>query len=320
MKKATQDQEILLSYSLFDLPTAQHKAGLAGLLFLIDSMKQRDISPLPTVAELTSTSVKFTLGRRSLQAVFDDLYDAEFTEAQVKTKWKGRSPKREGFEIVTDPKTEAAKQVKAFTYDVVVPKASFLRHHYLGDESGWLKLWRDMLWTTLRGRPTTRFVYEERAEKKPSAVAPVVWKALAKNATGSKEGKLVCGEVPGSLFIGAQARSAERVPFNGRVDQNLLLHFWPLTSLVFVPEVIDREGNGNFKGFVISVPEVSDLEDFLVTLPRLLSTMDPQLRGYRPRASIIDRQHMAKTTSALFAPIAQPAADVPESAWVSVPA
>lgn len=46
-------------------------------------------------------------------------------------------------------------------------------------------------------------------------------------------------------------------------------------------------------------------------------------RGPRPRTTrltiSIDRQNMAKTTSALFAPIAQPAVDVPESAWVSVP-
>lgn len=288
MKEPNQSQDISLSYSLFDLPTAQHKAGLAGLLLLIDSMRQREIGPLPAVIELASTSVKLTFGQGSLQAVFDEFYDAELTEAQVKTKWKGRPLKREGTVEVTDSKTGTVKQVKTFIYDVVVPKASCLKHHYPGDERGWLKLWRDMLWNTLRGRPTTQFVYVERAEKRPSTVAPAVWKDLVKHATGIKTGKLVVGEVPSSLFIGAQARNAERVPFSGRVDENLLLHFWPLTSLIFVPQVISREGNGRDKGFVLSIPEVSDLVEFLDVFPRLLSTLDPQLRGYRPRASVID--------------------------------
>lgn len=46
-------------------------------------------------------------------------------------------------------------------------------------------------------------------------------------------------------------------------------------------------------------------------------------RGLRPRTTrltiMIDRENMAKSTSALFAPTAQPVVDVPESAWVSIP-
>ena len=47
MAKSTQATELTLSYSLFDLPSAQHKAGLAGLLLLIDSLRQRGADPLP---------------------------------------------------------------------------------------------------------------------------------------------------------------------------------------------------------------------------------------------------------------------------------
>ena len=60
MAKATQETEIILSYSLFDLPSAQHKAGLAGLLLLIDSLRQRGTDLLPDISQLSATGVKLT--------------------------------------------------------------------------------------------------------------------------------------------------------------------------------------------------------------------------------------------------------------------
>ena len=288
MSNAPRDTELPFCYSLFDLPTAQHKAGLAGLLLLIESMRQRGLGPLPTLNDLTATSVKLTFTQPSMQAIFDDLYDAEVKETESKTKWKGKAPKREEPVEVTDPKTGKVKKSKVFIYDTIVPKTSFLEHHYPGDENGWLKLWRDMLWNTLRGRPTTRFVYEERAEKKPSGEAGTTWKKLVEFSKNIKKGKLVVTEIPSSLFVGTQASNAEKVPFNGRADHAFLLHFWPLTVQVFVPEAIDRDGNGKFKGYVIAIPEVSDLKEFCDVFPQSLGALDPQLRGYRPKASIID--------------------------------
>jgi CRISPR-associated protein Cmx8 len=290
MSSVPQDGEISICYSLFDLPSAQHKAGLAGLFLLIESMQQRGLSPLPGVSELTATSVKLTFTRAAVQTVFDDLYDAEVRETESKTKWKGKAPKREESIEVSDPKTGKVKRGKIFVYDAVVPKASFLEHHYPGNEKGWLKLWRDMLWNTLRGIPTTRLVYEERAKTQPSGEARVAWKQLVEFSKSIQKGKLVVTEIPSSLFIGAQATNAERVPFKGRVDHSLFLHFWPLTVQVFVPEVIDRQGNKELSGkeYVLAIPEVNDLEEFCDVFPRSLASLDPQVQGYRPRASMIN--------------------------------
>ncbi|MCI0559332.1 MAG: type I-MYXAN CRISPR-associated protein Cmx8, partial [Nitrososphaera sp.] len=298
MPTVSSDVEISLTFDLFELPTAQHKAGFAGLLLLIASLRGRGISPLPHVNGLTPTSVALTLNEETLQAVFDDLYDAEWQEIESKAKRKRKGteiePKREQTVEQPDPKTGKVKKTKMFIYDAVVPKASFLEHHYPGDEHGWLKLWRDMLWTTLRGRDKTRLVYKERADKKPSREGSDAWKELVGFTKNNKTGKLVVGEIPSSLFVGAQAYNAEKVPFNGRVDQNFLLHFWPLTVQVFIPQVIKRDKKGQFrqeeKGYVLAIPEVTDLKEFCDVFPLSLAALDPQTRGYRtrPRASLID--------------------------------
>lgn len=285
MEKATQETEITLSYSLFDLPSAQHKAGLAGLLFLIDSLRQRGANPLPGVSHLSATSVKLTFTQDSLQAIFDDLYDAALVERPSKSKWSGKAPKRVEIDENRDEKSGEVRKQKIYIYDVVEPKASFLEHHYPGDEKGWLKLWRDMLWTILRAQPKTRGVYEQRADSDPCQEAESTWKDLHKSI--KKQG--YTQPIAGSLFVGAQADNAEKVKFEGTVEQNLLLHFWPLILQIFVPETIDRDGKKEINGqaYVLAIPEVRDLEEFCEVFPRSLATLNPQIRRYRPSDSII---------------------------------
>ena len=285
MAKATQPTEITLSYSLFDLPSAQHKAGLAGLLLLIDSLRQRGADPLPDVSHLSATSAKLTFTQDSLQTVFDDLYDAAQVERTSKSKWSGKAPKRVEIEEKRDEKSGKVKKQKIYVYDVVEPKASFLEHHYPGDENGWLKLWRDMLWTTLRAQPKTRGVYEQRVNSDPCQEAESTWKELSKSA--KKQGHTQ--SIAGSLLVGAQATNAERVKFEGPIEQNLLLHFWSLTLRIFVPETIDRDGKKEINGqaYVLAIPEVSDLEEFCEVFPRSLAALNPKVRGYRPSDSII---------------------------------
>ena len=285
MTKTVQETAIPLSYSLFDLPSAQHKAGLAGLLLLIDSLRQRGIGPLPEVFNLSATSVRLTFSRDSMQTVFDDLYDAALVERSSKSKWSGKTPKRVEIEENQDKKSGKVKKQKIYIYDVVEPKALFLEHHYPGDEKGWLKLWRDMLWTTLRAQPKARGVYEQRAASDPCQEAGSTWKELNKSV--KKQGRTQ--KIAGPLFVGAQDTNAERVKFEGSVEHNILLHFWPLTLQIFVPETIDRDGKKEINGraYVLVIPEVSDLEEFCEVFPHSLAALDPQLRGYRPSDSII---------------------------------
>ena len=80
---------LVLDYSLFELPTAQHKAGLGGLLLLARSMKERGLwkGSDPVV---TTTTARLALSKETLQAIFDDLYDAHWIEEEWSKKWQGK--------------------------------------------------------------------------------------------------------------------------------------------------------------------------------------------------------------------------------------
>ena len=215
-----------------------------------------------------------------MQTIFDDLYDAVYVERHSKNKWSNKEIKREEVEEIQDEKSGKIKKNKIYIYDVIEPRVSFLEHHYPGDEKGWLKLWRDMFWSTLRAQHATRKVYEKRANHHQCEEAKSTWKALSKSMWK-------VNSIPGSLFVGAQASNAEKVSFLGAINKNFLLHFWPLTIQIFVPEIIDGEGKNEHKGFVLAIPELSNLEEFLEVYPSSLAALDPQLRGFRPAASII---------------------------------
>ncbi|MGO9690781.1 MAG: type I-MYXAN CRISPR-associated protein Cmx8, partial [Syntrophobacteraceae bacterium] len=173
-KIIAQGETLVIEYDLFSLPTAQHKAGLAGLLLMIDTLIERKMNPVPVVEEVSANSARVAFTHESLQTVFDDLYDAVWVEVAPKQKWKGKEPKR----IEERPIKEDgnSKLEKVFIYDAVQPKGAFLNALYTEDNGIWVKLWRDMLWSILRGIPATRNIFEERAEKKPCSLASEFWK------------------------------------------------------------------------------------------------------------------------------------------------
>jgi len=270
-----------LRFDLYSLPTAQHKAGLAGLCVLIDTLQRRNVSPLPEVNFSELGIIELTITKETLATLYNDLYDATYVETASASKWPDATPLREEVREVTDAKTGKTKNTKVFIYNRVEPIAAFL--DALQAPETWLKLWRDSVWTTLRGKPTTRAPYNERAEGMPVNEVENTWKDLQK----LKKNPLATAEIASSLFVGAQAVNSEKVPFKGRVDENLLLHFWQVVMRVFVPEVINREGKSEFKGFVLAIPEVSDIEGFVAEFRGMTAQLKPDMKGYRPAESVI---------------------------------
>jgi len=287
---------LILEYDLFSLPTAQHKAGLAGLLLHLDSLRQRRVSPIPR-ATVTGAQAEIEITQDSLQALFDDLYDAEWQEVGRKKKLEEREDRKfkrieiKKFEINGKKKTE-----KRFVYDEITSKGRFIKDLFEDDRGLWVKLWRDMLWSTLRGIPQTRGVYKERALQQPSSLGEYFWKILTKAGSFQAKGKILSEAISSSIFLGAEDKSSERVPFRGAIAENLLLHFWPISSLIFVPRIYKLEKNRERnlkltwqeKGYVLAIPVPFNLNDFCQDFKEVAKSLDPAISGFRPRAALID--------------------------------
>lgn len=284
--------EVVIKYDLFDLPTAQHKAGLAGLLLQIGSMRDRKVAAdcIPEILEQTPTTAIVRFTEKSVQGIFNDLYDASVEKVEVKSKWQGQEP-IDTIEVEEiDPETKKPKKGKRFVYEVVQPRGHFLKQHLpeMDPKKDWHKLWRDMLWAIPRGNPNARIPFQQRSRNEPCKDGRTMWSELVKVEEKRQKNQFHMSEVAGSLWLGAQAVNAEAIPFEGRAEQNLLLYFWPLTTLIFVPQQIDSEGESEFVGYVLAIPEVADLENFQADYLELLHNLGGDIRGFRPAEAIID--------------------------------
>lgn len=328
MAKAKPPESVTITYDLFDLPTTQHKAGLAGLLLQIVSMGKRKKSP-PSYdwdAQETRTKVHVKFTEETTKNLFDDLYDADWVEVppQKKPHYEGKGDAKEELEpihptpIIEADEKDNEKKTEGHVYLDLTPKLATLRQ-YLPPEGEWPRLWRDLIWQVIRdSRKRAPYIHRANAKQKRVGVQlgndtkaeagaagedekgnadGSTWADLVKYDTARRKGEFALGKLSSALLLGAQATNAEAIPFAGRIDQNLLLHFWPLTSLVYVPRFVDNEGKSHIgrqgkddksRHFCLGIPDIIDLAGFLKDYPTLLAALDSKMAGHRPRGSLID--------------------------------
>jgi len=296
--KQKQTIDILtLDYQLAGLPSSQHRAGLAGLVLIIQwlerqpEFKQKVADEvICRVTHLDDYGAALELNQAGLEILFNEIYDAS-TEEQgrlqpLKNKHKEIIPPlREEERLEIDARGKE-KTKKVYVYPIVVPRGSFLADPEYDQSSDgknglWIKLWRDMVWSILRGVPATRRPFEGRAEGTYVEDAATVWRQLIQPADFTVD-------LPSTYFLGAQANNAENIPFKDRARLQLLLHFWLFASQIYVPAVVNNEGKRDFVGYALAIPDVANLQWFCEELPRILRDRSSIKSGYRPRDCIVD--------------------------------
>jgi CRISPR-associated protein Cmx8 len=306
---------LTLNYQLAELPSSQHRAGLAGVALIYRWLKRdpnfQDKLANGTICQLTESSEGATLeiNQAGLEALFNEAYGATSElsrDTKIRTNKKGEEiqPVEIQEEDVIDKKTSQPKidkttgevqKKKTYCYPVAIPKGSFLADVQYDKSSNskdgvWIKLWRDVVWSILRGVPATRKPFEARAEGEYKEDAAKVWQELIQPETFAVD-------LPSTYFLGAQSANAEMVPFKDRARYQLLLHFWLFASQIYVPQIfkIDRGKESKeigekreFVGYAIAIPDVANLKRFCDRYLRLLGDRGIEKSGYRPRDAVID--------------------------------
>lgn len=284
---------VSLRWDLAELPSSQHKAGLAGLALCVEFLQRnRGRTGTCEVEVIDASGLTLRVDREGMQSLFDDIYAASLEEQERDKKFQKKTadggkvdsePKRSFDRVVTD-KNDVERTKTVYVYDQVVPRGALVSEWdavAVGGQQLWLKLWRDLVWTTLRGVPSTREPYNCRAEKREATDGVEAWKELALNPDAGVE-------LPSTYYLGAQARSAENVSFRDVARLRFLLHFWPFVVPIYVPAVISRDGERDFAGYTIVVPDVANLEDFAAHWDQVVRERSGEVSGYRPRDAVID--------------------------------
>jgi CRISPR-associated protein Cmx8 len=296
--KAKKSKEIVpevleLQYTLAELPSSQHRAGLAGLVLMVEWLKQQ--SPGEGICEIERSTHGATLriNQRGLEELFNELYAASLEEQERDQVFKNDKtkepipPLRVEVRQSLDPNTKKTKEKTVYFYEVTVPKGSFLLHldpTSDGRSGLWIKLWRDCIWTIFRGVPATRRTFEDRAKGLPTNDAENVWLDLVRPSEYSVQ-------LPSTYFVGAQANNADNVPFRDRARFQFLLHFWSYVAQIYVPALINNKDELKLVGYSIAIPDIADLDRFCDEFPYLMrnrSHTPYRRRPFRPHDCIVD--------------------------------
>ncbi|HYL99183.1 MAG TPA: type I-MYXAN CRISPR-associated protein Cmx8 [Blastocatellia bacterium] len=279
-----------LTFELSELPSSQHRAGLAGLVLMCDWVQSvGTYRGLCELARLDQFGATLRIDQAGLKDLFDEAYCATMEEVQSERPYADKSgqkvtPKREEERETTDTKTGKKKTKAFFIYEKPVPKGAYLVDYdptAVGSNGLWVKLWRDMVWNIFRGVPATRKPFEQRAKGLPHDDFEKAWCDLSKQSEDSVE-------LASTYFLGAQAATAENVPFRDRAKYQFLLHFWPFVAQVYRPAVINNEGDREFLGYALAIPDVADLQTFCEELPSVLRGRGSDASGYLPRECVVD--------------------------------
>jgi CRISPR-associated protein Cmx8 len=284
-----------LDYNLVELPTSQHRAGLAGLVLMAQWLK--DQKKIEGVCELTSLDDQGAtlqideLGLKNLLAETYDFREGEWESEKERTRNKSKEvipPKRMITREIIDKNGE--KQViPIYIYRTYTPKGAFLvSYDSTADNSGkgiWVDLWRDFVWKVIRKKDTTREIYRDKSSAAKEAAA--TWEGLTSEMTSTKSKS---SDLSGTDLLGVRAYNAEGVSFRDKARQKLLLNFWAFTSQVYIPQTTTiKQPKPTQVGYAVAIPEVARLETFCRVLPNAIrNNRGTELKGFRPRESVID--------------------------------
>ncbi len=291
-KKSADEVDVLeLDYQPAELPSSQHRAGLAGLVLMVQWLERQGTNKgICEITRLDEHGATLRIDKQGLEALFDEVYAASKEEAprdKLRKKKKTKEvipPVKEEIRKELDPRTGKEKEKKVYIYYDTLPKGEFLLDKdptVSGNNGIWIKLWRDVIWTIFRKKPTTRTPYNKRSDGKYSKDAEEAWQTLLKPASHTEE-------LASTYFVGARAKNAENVPFKDRARCQFLLHFLPYAIQIYVPQIVTNDGELRFDGYALAIPDVANIKWFCEELPNILNSRSEKRSLFRPRDSVID--------------------------------
>lgn len=283
---------LTIPYSLAELPSAQHRAGLAGLVLMVRWLKRLGHNGVCEIPDenFTSHSIILRINREGLEALLTEVYAPKSIESRSeKIRERTVNKKKVPIEPLKTETNESGKSI--YIYKDFIPKATLIEDFDRSQDKVWLKLWRDFIWA-LRKQPASRTIFkdDDEGEGKKSRLKTIqdAWEQL--------KGKKTSVELAGTNFLGSQAKNAEIVPFKDRGKCEFLLNFWVYAVQIYEPVYQDykrknKKSELKAAGYAIAIPDVANLKYFCDDFRELLRKRSSEPHFYfksHPKQAVLD--------------------------------
>ena len=229
-------------------------------------------SPKSSSRRPTTAVIRFT--ERSAQDLFDDLYAAEPVEVGARRSDDRAGRPRSG--RIVEPEAQGRTSRSVVRLRRGPAHGSFPAQLHRGGQGALAQtLARHDLRRPPQQADDPAGVQEPRRETtaQPRRGADA-WKRCSSGEKAEAKGTRRQPKLAGSLMLAVQAVTAEAVPFEDRVETQLLLHFWALTARIFVPQTIDEPtGRASSSATPWLSPRSADLGKFCKRYKRWLERL-----------------------------------------------
>ena len=133
MTKTKGSEIVKLEYQLHQLPSSQHRAGLAGLILKIQWLQQqvtfkKSVDAVCEIIHLDTNKATLQFNLAGLTALFRSLYSASFEEReQLKLRKTGSQSFRTIQREIYDEKIDCLKLTNIYIYQDIVPQGHLIQ-------------------------------------------------------------------------------------------------------------------------------------------------------------------------------------------------
>jgi CRISPR-associated protein Cmx8 len=296
MSKTQKPNLVTLEYQLHQLPSSQHRSGLAGLILKIQWLQQQEAfkDSVDTVCKVIhvdadKATLKFNLA--GLTALFRSHYSASFVEReQLKPRTKGS----QNFRIIQrefyDADTDRSTLTDIYIYQDIVPQGHLVQSFdpTANDSQIWTKLWQEATWGILRPGDRQRIPFKAMVSGADPPEIAKIWKLLLDSAEpGLSERPDADVPLSSTYMLGVQSKNNEGMPMGDRARFFFLLHFWSYVAQIYLPIHVDAKDKVTLYGYAIAIPDVRNLALFCQHLPIVLKQRSTKIKWRKPEAAIV---------------------------------
>ena len=288
MKVTKNKNQVTLEYTLSQLPSSQHRAGLAGLVLMILWLREQPkfkhlANAKLKITDLDADTVTVQFNLAGFTALMKTHFSAAFEERErskksTNNKQKFKTVKRK----VRNPDTDKTKETTFYIYTDIVPQGDLVRSFEPANNENlvWTKLWQEVTWAVLRPRDKQRLPFKAIANDTEPSEIEKIWNFL-QNKPDSKV------PLSSTYMLGAQAKNNEGVPFTDLAKDRFLLNFWSYVARIYLPIIVDMKGKVKLNGYAVAIPDIKHLAVFCEHFPTILQQRPTEELWGKPRSAIV---------------------------------
>ena len=288
MSKIQAPNLVTLEYQISQLPSSQHRAGLAGLILKIQWLQQQaefkdSIGAICKIIDLDADKVTLQFNLAGLALLFRSHYSASFEERECpKIRTTGSQNYHTIEREIYNADTDRTEIIKLYVYQDLVPTGSLVQSFdpTANEDRVWTKLWQETTWGILRSRDKQRLPFQAIASGTDPPEIEKIWGLLR-----DRPDEIV--NISSTQMLGVQSKNNEGMRFTDRARFSLLLYFWSYVAQIYLPIKVDAKDKVKLHGYAIAIPDVRNLSSFCKYFPSILQQRSSKIKWGKPEKAIV---------------------------------